>query len=202
VVTALDQVDENARLDLRSAQVLCADESSQGLDILSQILMGFGVQHILRAQSADEVRHILSSQTLDLMLLDAGLGGNGHEIVRWLRTSQLEPNRFIPVVVLAGHTPKSQIEQARDCGSSFVVTKPISAKVLLERIFWLGRAKRLFVEAPQYCGPDRRFKNDGVPGGVQGRRKGDLSAHVGEPQAPNMSQDQIDSLIKPQKVSL
>ncbi|MFW2342237.1 response regulator [Brevundimonas sp.] len=202
MVAPLDQVDDHARLDLRSAQVLCADESSQGLDILSQILMGFGVQHIVRAQSADEVRHILSSQTLDLMLLDAGLGGNGHEIVRWLRTSQLEPNRYIPVLVLAGYTPKSQIEQARDCGSSFVVTKPISAKVLLERIFWLGRAKRLFVEAPNYSGPDRRFKNDGVPGGVQGRRKGDLSAHVGEAQAPNMSQDQIDSLIKPQKVAL
>lgn len=202
MVTAVEPFDENARLDLRSAQVLCADESSQGLDILSQILMGFGVQNILRAQTVDEAKRIMSSQTLDLVLLDAGLGGNGHELVRWLRTSQLEPNRYLPVIVLAGHTPKSQIELARDCGSSFVVIKPISAKVLLARIFWLGRAKRMFVEAPQYCGPDRRFKNDGVPGGVQGRRKADLSAHVGEAQAPNMSQDQIDNLIKPQKVAL
>lgn len=200
MVTA--SVSDDVRLDLKAAHVLCADENSQGLDILGQILMGFGVQHVTRAQTAEEAMRVMNSAAFDLILIDAGLGGNGHEVVRWLRTSKLEPNRFAPVIVLAGHTPLSQVETARDCGSSFLITKPLSARVLLDRIYWLGRAKRLFVEADAYVGPDRRFKNEGVPGGVKGRRKGDLSADVGEAKEPNMSQDQIDNLMKPQKVAL
>ena len=195
-------VGDDARLDLRAARVLCADENSQGLEILGQILMGFGVQHVTRAQTDEETRRLLGSQPFDLMLIDAALGGNGHEVVRWLRTSPHEPNRFAPVIVLAGHTPLSQVESARDGGASFMVTKPLSARVLLDRIFWIGRANRMFVETETYAGPDRRFKNEGVPGGVKGRRKGDLSAEVGEAKEPNMSQDEIDTLMKPQKVAL
>lgn len=202
MVTQSKELNENARLDLRAAHVLCADASSQGLDILSQILMGLGVQHIVRAQTVEEVRRQLGALPFDLVLIDAALGGNGHEVVRWLRGPTVPANRYVPVLVLAGHTPRSQVEAARDCGSHFVVTKPISAKTLLDRIFWVGRAKRPFVETETYVGPDRRFKNEGVPGGTQGRRRGDLSAEVADTAGPNMSQDQIDTLMKPQKVAL
>ena len=97
---------------------------------------------------------------------------------------------------------QGQIETARDCGASFVLIKPISARVLLDRIVWIGRAGRLFVETEGYVGPDRRFRNDGVPGGGRGRRHDDLSTRIGAASEPNMSQDEIDTLMKPQKVSL
>jgi hypothetical protein len=60
----------------------------------------------------------------------------------------------------------------------------------------------MFVESETYVGPDRRFKNTGVPVGTKGRRKGDLSADVGEAVDPNMSQDDIDNLLKPNRVAL
>lgn len=195
-------VPESARLDLKSARVLCADENPQGLDILGQILMGFGVQQVTRAQSGQEIRQALSRTPFDLVLIDAGVEGNGHEVVRWLRTSKLDPNRYAPVIVLGGHTPMSQVQMARDCGSSFLVTKPISARILLDRIYWIGLVKRPFVEAENYVGPDRRFKYEGVAGGGVGRRRSDLTGEVGEAQQPNMSQDQIDNLLKPQRMSL
>lgn len=195
-------LDGDTRIDLRQANVLCADEMSQGLEILSQILMGFGVQHIVRAQSPDDFRRMLNTQAFDLILVDAALGGNGYEQVQWLRRSNLEGNRFAPSVILSGHTPRSQVETARDCGANFVVTKPVSPATLLERVMWIGRTARMFVEAGAYVGPDRRFKNQGVPTGAKGRRSGDLSAEVGEAMDPNMSQDAIDSLLKPQRVAL
>lgn len=193
---------DSVRLDLRTARVLCADENGQGLDILGQILMGFGVQHVSRAQDVDTAKRLLSSQAFDLVMIDAGLGGNGHELVRWLRGGKVETNRYLPVFVLAGHTPRSQVDAARNAGSSFVLTKPISAKVLLDRIFWVGRAGRLFVEADTYIGPDRRFRNEGVPEGGKGRRKSDLNSPIGAAREPNMSQAEVDDLMKPQKVSL
>lgn len=190
------------RLNLRDARVLCADENTQGIEIVSQILMGFGVNLIVRASTAAEYRQAFSEKRFDLVLLDARLGGNGFAENRWLRTSGPEPNRFCPVVILAGHTPRSQVEEARDCGANFVIAKPLSASVLLQRLVWIARSGRLFVEGDTYAGPDRRFHHQGVPGGIPGRRSDDLSGQLGDAIDPNMSQDEIDRLLKPQRMSL
>lgn len=58
------------------------------------------------------------------------------------------------------------------------------------------------VVAEGYVGPDRRFKAMGPPLGVKGRRKDDLSAHVGAATDPNMDQSDIDMLLKPMKAQL
>lgn len=60
----------------------------------------------------------------------------------------------------------------------------------------------MFIESDSYAGPDRRFRREGPPPGMAGRRSGDLSAAVGHAETPNLSQDEIDSLMKPTKVSL
>ncbi|MEJ0058815.1 MAG: hypothetical protein WDM79_04155 [Terricaulis sp.] len=51
-----------------------------------------------------------------------------------------------------------------------------------------------------FSGPDRRWKNAGVPPGTTGRRDGDLSAEVGEATESNLSQNQLNAIMKPQKV--
>jgi len=196
------RLDDNVRFDFRDARLLCADENLQGLEIVSQVLMGFGVQQIRRASTLEEFRKALSEKSFDLVLLDWTLGGNGFSAIRWLRTSGLEPNCFVPVIVLAGHTPRSQVEDARDCGANFVIAKPLSANVLLQRILWTAQSGRMFVETDAYAGPDRRFHNQGVPVGMTGRRHNDLSGNVGEAQERNMSQDEVDDLVKPQKMAL
>lgn len=195
-------IPSGGRFDLRDARILCADETLSGQEVLSQILMGFGVQTVSRVETPEAFRKAMTDRSFDLVLMDSALGGNGYERVRWLRTSRLEPNRYTPAIVVAGHTPKSQVEIARDCGASFVVAKPISPAVLLQRILWIGRAGRLFVEAPNYTGPDRRFHHEGVPAGMKGRRKDDLSGQLGEAVDRNMSQDEIDGMMKPQRLAL
>jgi DNA-binding response OmpR family regulator len=191
------------RLDLRSAHVLCADATLLGLDIMAQILHGFGVAQVVRASSPDEFRDQIKKKTFDLIVVDAGLGSDeGFELVRGLRTQGPEPNRVAPVICVSGYTPKSQVVAARDCGANFVVAKPLSAGVMLDRILWLARHDRLFVESPNYVGPDRRYKNSGIPDGRVGRRKGDLSGDAGKASGVNMSQDEVDSILKPQRLGL
>ena len=90
--------------------------------------------------------------------------------------------------------------RARDCGANFVVTKPLAPRVLLDRIAWLGRETRGFVEIGDgYVGPDRRFKAYGPPAGEAGRRRDDLPLEVGEAVESNMSQDDIDALMNPRR---
>ena len=83
-----------------------------------------------------------------------------------------------------------------------MVAKPITPKVLLERIFWVAREDRAFIECDTYVGPDRRFKHEGPPPGTDGRRKDDLPPEVGEAQTPNMSDDEIANLMRPAKVQI
>jgi len=60
----------------------------------------------------------------------------------------------------------------------------------------------MFVECDTYFGPDRRYKNEGPPPEFpDGRRREDVTTELGEAAEPNMSQDELDNLIKPQKVN-
>jgi CheY-like chemotaxis protein len=193
----------SARINLRNVTVLCVDTNSLGLDVLSQMLMGFGVERIRRAASQEAARAILSKETIDFVVVDSNLEeDSGYDLVRWLRQSTLDPNRFAPVIVTSSHTPASEIASARDCGANFVVAKPLSPSVLMQRMLWIAKGGRQFVEAEKYVGPDRRFKYDGVPEGTKGRRASDLSASLGVAKEPNLNQDQINSVLKPQRVAL
>ena len=192
------------RINLRALKALCVDTNAQGLDILSQTLLGFGVDRIFRAPTMLEAKAILKKDTIDLILCDAQLGDDsGNDFVRWLRLSGMEPNCHVPVFVLTGHALEPEVINARDCGSSFIVTKPLSPAVLMQRILWVAGADRAFIESETYTGPDRRFKFEGLPAEIpKGRRKGDGGSTLGEPTGTNMSQDELDGLVKPQRLSL
>jgi DNA-binding response OmpR family regulator len=101
-----------------------------------------------------------------------------------------------------GHQTLGNVRQARDAGANLVVAKPLSPDVLLRRITWVARESRQFIVAPGYVGPDRRFRNDGPPVGTNGRRSDDLSLEVPDAVMPNMSQNEVDVLFKPRRVSL
>lgn len=192
------------RINLRSIKALCVDANAQGLDILSQTLLGFGVDRIFRAANAEEARAILKKETVDLLLCDAQLGDeSGNDLVRWLRGSKMEPNCHAPVFIIMGHALEPEVINARDCGSNFIVTKPVSPAILMQRILWVAAADRPFVECETYTGPDRRFKFEGLPADLAaGRRKGDGSGALGLPSGANMTQEELDGLVKPQRLSL
>jgi CheY-like chemotaxis protein len=193
----------NQKLNLERVSTLLVDDNPQSLDILTQVVNGFGVRNLSRVLSGEEARDHLKRQQVDLLITDAQMPGmDGYDLITWLRREGGEPNRFIPVIIVTGHTRQSDVLKGRDCGANYIITKPISPKILLERIFWVAKSERLFIEAPTYVGPDRRFKRLGPPPGMDGRRSDDLDADLGAATTPNMSQDEIDALMKPSKVAL
>jgi len=100
-------------------------------------------------------------------------GEDGYDLLRWLRREAKEPNRFAPAILVTGHTRISQIKRARDCGAHFVVSKPIQAKVLLERGFWVARTSGCSSTVPST--PTRPpLQVRGPPPGEEGRRDNDL----------------------------
>ena len=184
------------RLYFRSLAVLLVEHALQEQSIVSQILGGFKVRAIHKCRSAEEAMSQIQHEPADLVIVGANLGAmDGYDFIKWLRFADSVASRTAPVILMAGHTRLTDIQKARDCGASFVIAKPVTSRVLFERIAWLARDDRAFTDTAAYKGPDRRFRKLGPPPGVQARRYDDLS-HDADASSVNLSQAEIDALLK------
>jgi CheY-like chemotaxis protein len=179
------------------------DDNPQALEALAGMVRGFGVRKQFKCKSGAEAMHIVKTQELDLIIIDSSMPDmDGYDFVRWLRREAQPEAQFTPVIMLTGHAARSMVEKSRDSGSNFVMARPFTPEILLQRIFWVAKDERQMVKAENYVGPDRRFKNLGPPLGVKGRRKDDLSGHIGAATDPNLDQMDIDQMFKPARVQL
>ncbi len=162
------------RVNLEKAAVLLLSAQTS-MELLARVFHGFGVRQPYRCHDRQRAMEVCREADLDLIICDGSLpDGEAYDFIAALRRSDIEPNRYTPVLVIQGHTPVDQIHKARDCGANFVVAKPITPRLLLERILWIAQESRPFIELDTYVGPDRRFQNIGPPGGPgTGRRRTD-----------------------------
>jgi DNA-binding response OmpR family regulator len=195
---------DGEKINLEKASVMLIDANPQGMDILTQVFSGFGVRTPLRCSTSKDAVDLLRKVDVDLIVAEADLPGemDGYDFVHWLRRSGLPQNSFTSVILVSGHTRAEKVVRARDCGANFIILKPISPRILLQRIVWVAKENRQFVEAETYVGPDRRFKNAGPPPGVKPRRSDDIRTRLGAATTPNLEQDEIDNLMQPTRVSL
>lgn len=155
---------ETAIINLTGAVTMVVDDSSFSAEITTSALLGFGIRTRHSCRSAPEAMEILQEADVDLVVVDCEMPGmDGFELVQWLRRSG-PPNAFVPVIMTAAHIRRSMVNKARNCGANFIVTKPFSASSLLERIVWVARDNRPFLEVGEYFGPDRRFREGEAPG--------------------------------------
>lgn len=191
------------RINLERSRLLLVDDNPQALAVESAMFRGFGVHRQFKASSAGEAMAIVSGREVDLIVMDCAMPDmDGYDFVRWLRTDSPGDAAYIPVILLTGHAARQVVEKSRDCGANFVVSKPFTPQVLLQRVYWVAKDERAFVRSEAYAGPDRRVRNLGPPIGMRGRRSTDLSLKVGLHKDPNLDQLEIDQMLKPQRVSL
>lgn len=155
---------ETAIINLTGAVTMVVDDSPFAAEITSSALLGFGIKTRYSMRSAAEAIEVLRETEIDLLVVDCEMPGmDGFDLVHWLRRSG-PPNAFVPVIMIAAHIPRTMVAKARDCGANFIITKPFSAASLLERIVWVARDGRPFLEVGEYFGPDRRFRDTDPPG--------------------------------------
>ncbi len=192
-----------AKINFEELSIVAVDDNQQALDIMIQVITGFGAKKVSRCLSAEEARKAITDGQVDMVITDPMMPTiDGYDLTRWIRREAPEQNRFIPVIVVTGHTPRRDVVKARDCGANYIIAKPITPKTIMDRILWVAREDRMGIDCDTYVGPDRRFRRLGPPAGTAGRRSGDLNDEIGAAIEPNMSQDEIDSVMKPQKVSV
>lgn len=164
MTTVGEALRETAIINLTGAVTMVVDDSPFSAEITTSALSGFGIRTRHSCRSAPEAMAILAEIEADLLVVDCEMPGmDGYELVQWLRRSG-PPNAFVPVIMTAAHIRRSMVEKARNCGANYIVTKPFSASSLLERIVWVARDNRPFLEVGDYFGPDRRFREGEPPG--------------------------------------
>ncbi len=158
-------------LRLDGLTVLLADGSKFTRKLVAQMLAEFGVTTILEAEDGDAALEALKRGPVDLLVCDTLLEKqDGIALTRSIRHEASASYRAIPILLLAGHTRRADVIRMRDCGASLILAKPVAPKALYDRLAWMARDPRPFVDSPIYSGPDRRHREDEPPNGLSRRQ--------------------------------
>lgn len=137
--------------------VLVVDDNRQMRFLLRCLLRAGGVHDVTEAANATEAFEILSGRPVDLVIVDWMMQPmDGLAFTRLMRWSPESANPYVPLLMLTAHTETSRVTAARDAGVSGFIKKPISARVLFDRITSSLTDTRMFIRTPTFMGPDRR----------------------------------------------
>ncbi|MAQ70950.1 MAG: response regulator [Alphaproteobacteria bacterium] len=153
---------------LRNFTVLVVEDYGFMADLISSMLREFGIGKILIAENGEDAKDLIrfnasgSSDTkpMDIVLTDWLMPEvSGVELLKWIRSSEKDNIRFLPVVLLSAYTSEKVVSVARDNGANEAIVKPVSGKMLADRILHIVNHPRAFVKTPDFFGPDRRRKD-------------------------------------------
>jgi len=146
------------RINLKNVNGLLVDRDIFTRGLVSQMLRGFGIEKLMIAGTGEEAKQMITADCPDICLVEGALEDMATaDLIGWIRRQTSNTLRFMPVIVLSGYTQLRLIAAARDGGANIVIRKPISPQTLFDRINWVARVSRPYLETSTYIGPDRRF---------------------------------------------
>ena len=166
------------RIDFNRLKFLVIDDNAHMRRIVRQLLHGYGSREIFEAEDGASGLEMFSAQKPDIVITDWAMPVyDGIEFTKTVRNSNSPVTRFVPIIMLSGHSEKRSVMEARDAGVTEFLTKPVAAKSLYERILSVVLAPRPFIRTKSYFGPDRRRTTNTKYAGPE-RRKGTEDAEI------------------------
>jgi two-component system chemotaxis response regulator CheY len=140
--------------------ILIVDHSQEMRQLIRDMLSRMGIRRIHESRGIEGASQILDENRVHVVLVDWDLEPmSGLEVVRLLRDKEQSPNPFVPIIMLTGVADKDRVLSSRDAGVNEFLLKPLSSKMLADRINAAVNGTRAFVEGSEYFGPDRRRKD-------------------------------------------
>jgi CheY-like chemotaxis protein len=147
------------RFDLLN--ILLVDDNHHMRVLLTEILRAIGVRQVFEANDGAEALSIMRAHQVDIIMTDLAMQPlDGLDFVRKLRNAPESPNPMAPVIMITGHSTQRRVTEARDVGVNEFLSKPVTARGVLERIARVVDNPRPFVRSADYFGPDRRRRAD------------------------------------------
>ena len=147
------------RFDL--LKLLLVDDNQHMRILLGEILRAIGCREIYEADDGGAAFAMLRAYPIDIVMTDMAMAPlDGIDFVLKLRNSGDSPNPMVPVIMISGHGTLKRVAEARDAGVTEFLSKPVTARGVIERINRVVTYPRPFVRSSDYFGPDRRRHDD------------------------------------------
>ena len=172
--------------NIEKVNFLVIEDSDHMRSLIRNILNALGAHFIREARDVRGAYELMGAFPFDIVICDWQMAPvSGLDFVKELRTNKESPYRFMPIIMLTGHSELKRVTEARDAGVNEFVIKPISAKTLYTRIREIIKNPRPFIETQDYFGPDRRRKQAKYDGAER---------RAGKPTA-ELSGDEVEALL-------
>ena len=146
-------------LNLKNLHVLLIEDIAPMRELTSAILKAQGVGRVSHASDGEKGFDEFCKCCPDIVITDWQMPAmNGIDLVKMIRTSQLSPNKTVPIIMMTGYGSPLKISNARDAGVTEFLVKPFSACDISKRILHIIKSPRDFIVPPTYAAPDRRRK--------------------------------------------
>ncbi len=137
--------------------ILLVDDNHHMRMLLAEILRAMGVLQVFEAPDGAEALKILRARKIDIVMTDLEMQPlDGLDFVRKLRNGPDSPSPTTPVIMITGHFTPRRVAEARDAGVNEFLSKPVTARGVLDRLTRVVETPRPFVRSADYFGPDRR----------------------------------------------
>jgi CheY-like chemotaxis protein len=136
--------------------VLVVDDNAQMRTIIGTVLSAIGVRQLYYAPDGRCAMEMLGKDQIDVAYVDHEMPVmNGLDFIARVRSLDSDI-RYLPIIMLTGHSDRIRLDAARDRGVTEFLCKPVTAKSIVGRLNAVIMHPRGFVMAPAYFGPDRR----------------------------------------------
>jgi len=141
---------------LGALNILVVDDNAQMRTIVGTVLAAAGVRQLYYAPDGREGLAMLKTYEVDVVYVDYEMPQmNGLDFISAVRRLEA-PLKYLPIIMLTGHSDLPRLNGARDRGVTEFLTKPVTARTILTRLGAVIFHPRPFVVAPHFFGPERR----------------------------------------------
>jgi len=125
--------------------IIVVEDSKPMQTIIRSILAALNIGRIRMFDQADEALQSMLSEPPNLIITDYRMSPmNGYQLLRSIRNRNMAPLCYVPVIFITAHGTRTVVEKAYRGGAHTVLVKPISPKVLQNRLDWITRDARPF----------------------------------------------------------
>lgn len=154
----------NKKINFEEIDVVVVDADRTSRQTIRNILSDNGIKRITMAVNMRDLINTLDVSAPDLLISDHELpDGDFSDFVHKLRHYETKYNPFMPIIATAWSPTHEIVRNIIQSGVDHIVSKPLSAEQLMQRIKVLALARKPFIVTSQYIGPDRRKKDDARP---------------------------------------
>jgi two-component system chemotaxis response regulator CheY len=141
---------------LAALRILVIDDNEQMRTIVGTVLAAAGIRQLYYAADGRRGLDVISEVGIDAVYVDQEMPVmSGLDFIAAVRGLQSQ-DRYMPIIMLTGHSERRRAEQARDRGVTEFLCKPVTANTIVGRLNTIIMNPRPFVFSDHYFGPDRR----------------------------------------------